>query len=252
MKCYINPSMERFRSFIEQLPDRFEQGKLIFQGRNTIRSFEVAGERITVKRFRKPSGINALTYGHLRKSKARRAFEHATELCRLKIPTPEPIGWREDYRRGIIRDTYLITRYSDFKPISEMTNAFPAPHTLPVLEGMAAFIADLHRKGVEHGDFNNGNTQWKIDEAGRCHFEVIDINRMNFRGRELTRKESLYNLRRFNCPMTAHSYILGRYGELRGWDNYYSQMDGARQYSNFVVARDHRDRLKKLIRGKKK
>lgn len=252
MKYYINPAMERFRAFVETLPTTFDQGELIFQGRNTIRSFVIGNEKITVKRFRKPSGINALLYGHLRKSKAQRAYEHGVELCRLEIPTPEPIGWREDYAGGLLRDSYLITRYSDYLPISEMTNAFPAPHTFAVVDALPAFIAELHRKGIEHHDFNNGNTQWKIDKEGVCHFEVIDINRMRFRGRELTRKESLHNLRRMNCPMTAYAYILGRYGELRGWDNYYSQMDGAHHYSEFIRKRDRRNRLKALIRGKKR
>lgn len=252
MKLYIHPAMERFRSFIEQLPDHFDRGELIFQGRNTIRAFEVAGEKITVKRFRKPSGLNALFYGHLRKSKARRAYEHAAELCRLDLPTPEPIGWREDYHRGLIRETYLITRYSDYRPISEITNTFPAGNSAQVLDAFAAFIVELHKKGVEHGDFNNGNTQWKIDHEGHCHFEVIDINRMNFRGRELTRRESLFNLRRITCPMTAYTYILGRYGELRGWDNYYTQLAGAKRLGGFIARRDRRYALKAFIKGKKR
>ncbi len=252
MKYFVNEAMARFRSFVEQLPECFDAGELIFAGRNTIRSFVVEGEHITVKRFRKPSGLNALLYGRVRKSKARRAFEHATELQRLGIPTPEPIGWREDYRGGRIRETYLITRFSDYRPISDITNAFPAPHTVEVLDAFASFVVQLHKAGVIHGDFNNGNTQWKRDDKGVYHFEVIDINRMSFRGRELTREESLYALRRFNCPMTAYAYVLGRYGELRGWDNYYSQMDGAYQYGLFVRARDRRDRVKNLVRKKRK
>ena len=251
MKLDIHPLMERFRLFVERLPELFDEGELIFQGRNTIRLFVVEGEQIAVKRFRKPSGINALCYGHLRKSKARRAYEHAVELCRLDLPTPEPIGWREDYHRGLMGASYLITRYSDYRPISEITNAFPEPHTVAVLDAFAAFIVELHKKGVEHGDFNNGNTQWKIDEEGRCHFEIIDINRMNFRGREFTRKESLFNLRRITCLMTAYTYLLGRYGELRGWDNYYTQLAGAKRLGGFIARRDQRYRLKALIKGKR-
>lgn len=250
MKYFVKPEMERFGSFIEQLPDRFDEGELIFAGRNTIRSFMVCGEHITVKRFRKPSGINAWLYGTLRKSKARRAFEHASELQRLGLPTPEPIGWREDYRAGRIRETYLVTRYSDYRPISEITNAFPAPHTVEVLDAFAAFIVRLHKAGVLHGDFNNGNTQWKADGKGGYLFEVIDINRMQFRGRELTRKESLHNLRRITCPMTAYAYLLGRYGELRGWDNYYTQLAGAERLGGFIAARDRRCRFKDLLRGR--
>lgn len=251
MKCHVKSEMERFRPFVESLPEQFDQGELIFQGRNIIRSFVVDGEHITVKRFRKPSGLNALLYGRVRKSKARRAFEHAVELQRLGIPTPEPIGWREDYLGGRIRETYLITRYSDYRPISEITNAFPEPHTPAVLDAFAAFIKQLHEAGVEHGDFNNGNTQWKADGQGGYLFEVIDINRMGFRGRPLTRKERLHNLRRITCPMTAYAYLLGRYGECCGWDNYYTQLAGARRLGDFIAARDRRTRIKRLLRGRK-
>ena len=251
MKCYINPSMERFRSFIEQLPDHFDRGELIFQGRNTIRAFEVEGEKITVKRFRKPSGLNALCYGHLRKSKARRAYEHATELCRLELPTPEPIGWREDYSGGLIRETYLITRFSDFSPISEITNAFPAGNTAQVLDAFAAFIVELHNKGVEHGDFNNGNTQWKIDDEGRCHFEVIDINRMRFHRQALSRKESLCNLQRLTCSLDAYAYILQRYAEARGWQPYETALQATKYLQRFIGQRNRRYRFKALLKGKK-
>ncbi len=244
--------MERFRPFLEELPARFGEGDLLFAGRNEIRGFCVGGERLAVKRFRKPSGLNALLYGHLRKSKARRAFEHGTELCRLGIPTPEPIGWREDYGGPWLGVSYLVTRYSDYRPISEITNAFPAPHTVPVLDAYAAFAVRLHEAGVEHEDFNNGNTQWQADGAGGYRFEVIDINRMHFRRRPLTRRESLHNLRRITCPMTAYAYVLGRYGELRGWDNYYTQLAGAHRLGGFIARRDRRYALKRLLFGRKR
>lgn len=250
MKLFVNLTMERFRPFLEELPVRFDEGELLFKGRNEIRGFRVGDERIAVKRFRKPSGLNALLYGHLRKSKARRAFEHGTELCRLGIPTPEPIGWREEYDGLLIRASYLVTRFSDYRPISEITNAFPAPHTIPVLDAYAAFAVRLHEAGVEHEDFNNGNTQWQPDGEGSYRFEVIDINRMHFRGRPLTAAESLHNLRRITCPMTAYTYVLGRYGELRGWDNYYTQLRGCKRLARFITLRDRRYALKRLLRGR--
>ncbi len=244
--------MERFRSFLEELPARFGEGELLFRGRNEIRSFMVGGEQLTVKRFRKPSGPNALLYGHLRKSKARRAFEHGMELGRRNIPTPEPIGWREDYAGCLLRESYLVTRYSDLRPISEATNAFPAPHTIPILDAFAAFAAEVHRAGIEHEDFNNGNTQWGPDDRGGYRFELIDINRMHFRPRPLTPRESLHNLRRITCPMTAYTYILGRYGELRGWDNYYTQLRGCKRLARFITLRDWRYELKRVLLRRKK
>lgn len=243
--------MRQFLHFVETLPEHFDQGKLIFQGRNTIRSFEIGGEKITVKRFSKPSGINAFIYGHLRKSKARRAYEHGVELKRRGIPTPEVIGWREDYRNGLLQVSYLITRFSDYRSLWDVNADFPAAYTIPLLDAFAAFVVQLHEKGVEHGDFNNGNNQWKEDGKGGYLFEVIDINRMHFRNRPLTRKESLHNLRRITCQMTAYAYILGRYGELRGWDNYYTQLAGAKRLGSFIAKRDRRWAIKRFLRGKK-
>ena len=42
MKIKINPKYEEMRSFIERIPDVFEQeGRCIFQGRNVIKAFLV-------------------------------------------------------------------------------------------------------------------------------------------------------------------------------------------------------------------
>lgn len=248
MKYFVHPELKQFQSFIEELPEHFDEGKMLFQGRNTIRAFEVAGQKIVVKRFGTPSGINAFIYGHLRKSKARRAFENGVELKKRAIQTPEVIGWREDYHHGLLKASYLVTRFSDYQSLWEVNQDFPAPYTIPILDAFAAFVVQLHEKGVMHGDFNNDNNQWKKDDKGSYHFEVIDINRMQFRNRPLTRKESLHNLRRITCQMTAYTYILGRYGELRGWDNYYTQLAGAKRLGSFIAKRDRRWAIKHWLR----
>lgn len=252
MKCFVHPTMERFRPFVEQLHERFDQGEAIFVGRNTIRAFTIDGERLVVKRFRSPSGINRWVYGHLRKSKAQRAFLNALHLIELGIHTPEPIAWREEYRGGSIRECYLVTRYSDYKDLKLATDAFPDPEADRVLEGFAAFIVQLHERGVAHGDFNNSNTQWRIEPDGSIRYELIDINRMRFLGRPLTRKECLHNLRRLTCPLTAYTYIMNRYGELRGWDPRYTQLDTAERLIGFIRRRDRRRAVKRLFQSKKR
>lgn len=252
MKYYVHPSMERFRPFVEQLDKLFDKGDVLFRGRNTLAAFTVEGERVVVKRFHRPSAINRLIYGRLRQSKAQRAFTNAARLIEAGIHTPEPIAWREDYRGGGMQTCYLVTRFSDYHDLKEATEAFPAPHTLPVLDGFAAFIVALHERGILHNDFNNSNTQFRVEEDGTCRYELIDINRMQFKGRPLTRKECLHNLRRLTCPLTVYAYIMHRYGELRGWNPRYTQLDTAEQLIAFIRRRDRRRRLKQLLFGKKR
>lgn len=254
MKLFIKQGMEHLRPFIESLPRLFDagEGELLFKGRNTIRAFEVAGTALAVKQFRAPSGINALLYGHLRKSKAQRAFENGARLAALAIPTPAPIAWAECYRGGRLQCSFLVTLRSTYHDLKLVTEAFPAPHTLPVLDGFAAFTAMLHEKGVMHGDFNNSNTQWFEEADGTIRFELIDINRMQFKGRPLTRRERLHNLRRLTCQLTAYTYILRSYGRLIGWHERYSQIDSAEELIRFIRKRDRKRNFKRWLKGEQK
>lgn len=254
MKHVVKEGMEAFIPFVESLPQLFEagEGELLFKGRNTIRAFEVAGESVAVKQFRAPSGINALLYGRLRKSKAQRAFENALRLEALAISTPEPIAWAECYRGGRLQCSFLVTRRSSYHDFKLVTEAFPAPHTLPILDGFAAFTAKLHEQGVMHGDFNNSNTQWLEEADGTIRFELIDINRMQFKGRPLTRGERLHNLRRLTCQLTAYTYILRSYGRLVGWHERYSQIDAAEGLIRFIRKRDRKRNVKRWLKGGEK
>ena len=73
-------------------------GELLVAGnRNTIKLFFV-DDRLTlnIKSFKKPFIINQIIYGYLRKSKAKRSFEHAKILIDKGIGTPNPIAFSEN------------------------------------------------------------------------------------------------------------------------------------------------------------
>lgn len=219
MKITVNPGMEHLRQFVRQLPELFPaSGEVLHDGRNQIRAFDIEGERLVVKRYKRPSAFNAVMYSFFRKSKARRAYEHALRLRELEIDTPEPVAWSEYRRRGLLCDSYYVSRRSDYTPLSQTTARFPAAGTLPVLEAFARFAVQLHEKGIEHRDFNHGNILWDRTPAGAYRFQLIDINRMHFDDRPLSSRACMINLRRLSCPAVAFLYILDRYAETRGWD----------------------------------
>lgn len=219
MRIHINPSTDHLRNFIERLPELFgESGEVLHKGRNTIKAFEINGERLAVKRFRRPNLIRAVIYTFFRRSKARRSYEHAMRLRALGIDSPEPVAWSEYRRRGLLCDSYYISRRSDYAPLSRTTAHFPAAGTLPVLDAFARFAAQLHEKGIEHQDFNHGNILWKHVPTAGYRFQLIDINRMRFDDRPLPPRTCMVNLRRLACPAAAFLYILDRYAETRGWN----------------------------------
>lgn len=220
MKLMLNPAWEHLHGWLARLPETFAAGgETLHDGRNTIRAFEVAGVRLAVKRYKRPNLFNTFIYSFLRKSKARRGYEHALRLRQLGFDTPEPVAWCECRRRWLLRDAYLVTLRSDCRALSEVTSRFPARDTLPVLEAFAAFAARMHERGIVHEDFNQGNVLWTYDAAAeRYRFQLIDINRMRFRQERLRPRDCMVNLRRLACPAGAFLYILDRYAEHRSWN----------------------------------
>lgn len=103
--------------------------------------------------------------------------------------------------------------------MSEFAARFPDTASRPVLDAFARFVAELHEKGIDHRDFNQGNILCGYSpEEGQWRFELIDINRMRFLDRPLTPRQCMINLRRLSCPAPAFLYILDRYAEIRGWN----------------------------------
>lgn len=248
MKITVNPGMEHLRQFVRQLPELFPvSGEVLHDGRNQIRAFDIGGERLVVKRYKRPSAFNAVMYSFFRKSKARRAYEHALRLRELGIDTPEPVAWSEYRRRGPLCDSYYVSRRSDYTPLSQTTARFPAAGTLPVLEAFARFTVQLHEKGIEHRDFNHGNILWDRTPAGAYRFQLIDINRMHFDDRPLSSRACMINLRRLSCPAVAFLYILDRYAETRGWDVDDTLLRG----TFFRLAFGRRKQLRKRFRHRK-
>ena len=219
MHIHVNTASEHLRDFAERLPELFDrEGEVLHAGRNTIKAFEAEGERLVVKRFKRPNLLRAVIYTFFRRSKARRSYEHAVRLRALGVDSPEPVAWSEYRRRGLLCDSYYVSRRSDYTPLSQTTARFPAAGTLPVLEAFARFTVQLHEKGIEHRDFNHGNILWDRTPAGAYRFQLIDINRMHFDDRPLSSRACMINLRRLSCPAVAFLYILDRYAETRGWD----------------------------------
>ena len=249
MKITVNPGMEHLRQFVRQLPELFPvSGEVLHDGRNQIRAFDIGGERLVVKRYKRPSAFNAVMYSFFRKSKARRAYEHALRLRGMGFDTPEPVAWSEYRKDGLIADTYFVSRRSELTPLPQTMRRFPAPDTLPVLEAFARFTVRLHEQGICHEDFNQTNILWEYDgAAGNYRFQLIDINRMHFDDRPLSSRACMINLRRLSCPAVAFLYILDRYAETRGWDVDDTLLRG----TFFRLAFGRRKQLRKRFRHRK-
>lgn len=249
MKFTVHPEFQHLRQFVGRLPEEFEaSGEVLHDGRNKIRAYEVSGEQIVVKRYKRPNWFNRIVYTFFRKNKAQHAYEHAIRLSELGFITPTPIAWGECRKNGLIADTYFVSGRTNSTPLSETTAHFPAPETLPVLDAFVEFVVKLHEKGVAHKDFNQTNILYNYDPETKVYlFELIDINRMKFADHPLSPNQSMITLRRLSCPAISFLYILDHYAEARRWDIDDTLLRGT--YFRLLFGR--RQQLKKRFKARK-
>lgn len=115
---------------------------MIHDGRNTVRLFEIDGQRLAVKRYGHISLLNRLLYGVLRPSKAERAYRHAIRLRALGIDTPEQVAFVEVRRRGLLDGCYFVAVHSGYRslrPVAELD--IQRPEVAAVFDALADFLS---------------------------------------------------------------------------------------------------------------
>jgi len=215
----LNPKYKNYAIILENIPDIFEQqGRVIYDKRNKIKVIEANdGKPLCVKRYHPPRGINLFVYSWgIRKPKGLRAFTYPEMLLSKGIGTPEPMAYIEQRRYGLLRHSYLITEMSPLQhTMYEVGNAKEGEYER-LAKAFGEFAAKMHNNGVLHLDFSPGNILWDVDQEG-YHFELVDINRMEFRD-EISLKEGCKNLCRLWGPKRFFMLLVAHYAAARGLD----------------------------------
>lgn len=217
MKIILHSDYVRLDPFLQRLPELFDGpdfGKVLHEGRNTVKLREEQGVRLVVKRYGAANRFNRYVYALVRHSKARRAYDHAARLRGLGIATPHEVACVEIIRRGQLCDSYFVSLYTEGLPFDRVLKTFPAPEALRIADAFAEFIAGVHACGVLHRDLNAGNVRYR-KEADGYRFELIDTNRMSFK-RKPSERECLANLRRLTHKTAPYLYICNRYAKITG------------------------------------
>ena len=169
-------SNEHLRTLAHQLQDSGmpEQTQIIYQGRNTIGVLD----GLCIKSYKRLGVIKGLIYSFFRLPKAERAYFAAERLRELGIDTPAPRVLVICNKGGRVNRSYYVCDYYDgWETLRgvEKRSDFKA-----LAVALAAFMKDIHSKGVLLKDFSQGNVLFRKDGEGNFHFAVVDINRIRF------------------------------------------------------------------------
>ena len=210
------PEYAHLTSFLQQLPDRFAEGELVYEGRNVVRRFVVEGQTLMVKRFKKVNAIQQIIYTFFRPTKAARAFRFAKIFRERGINTPREIAYMEQKEKGLFSIGWLVTEEVEGREthldLREVKNYDPA-----LAIAVAKQIVKMHQAGILHGDLNLSNFL-NTKKADGYHFQMIDINRSKILDGEPTREQCLKNMVRITHRRDLYEFIVRAYAKERGWD----------------------------------
>lgn len=178
MKIILNPKYEKLRSYLVHLDEHFEkEGCEMHAGRNVIRSLQVGGLALCVKRFAPPTLRRKVQQLLFKKSKGKLAYLSPLLLRERGFESPESVAFVR-YRHGLWRTTtYFVSLLSTYRYNMQTLFDEPLEVQREVTAQFARFAAHLHEDGFMHRDFSSTNVLY--DKVGeRYHFSLVDTNSM--------------------------------------------------------------------------
>lgn len=214
MNCTISPDFAAHKEFIMNLPKAFScSGETLYEGRNVVKAFSSNGVQLVVKRFKRPNIVQAVTYTFFKKSKAERAYLFGRMIRERGFNTPKEVAFIEIKRNGLLQDSYFVATSCTLPPLSKLIRRPDFDRN--VAAQLGRYVAELHEKGVLHGDLNLSNILYDRASDGSCTFWLIDTNRSVFK--QPTRNDCLENLKRLTHERPLLEHIVRNYAAARGW-----------------------------------
>lgn len=239
----IHPAYSQAKDFIETLPSVFDTaGKLVYQGRNAVRSFDTPWGEWMVKAFKKPHLIQRIAYTFWRPSKPQRAFKYAQRLLQMGIPTPEGIAYIEIKEGGLFSKGYFVSAALHDPSLYDVLNR-TENFDRRLADCVADFVVDMHVKGFLHGDLNLSNILYHPLPTGGYRFSVIDTNRSTFNP-NASPAECIDRLKRLTHRRDLLNYLVGVYARKRNWDEAATVHEVNRQLVRFETKKKWLHKLK--------
>lgn len=216
IKLHIKHEFLGLEYFMRSLPECYDHiGELVYSGRNEVRVVSIAGQVMAIKYFKRMTLANRFIYATVRKSKAKRAFEHTEWLLRQGISSPENVAYVNLYKACMLRKAFYVSLFTDYQPLKNLL-VQPLSESEEGLKAFARFTYKLHKLGVYHFDYSNNNVLYKVMD-GKYDFSLIDNNRM--KKSSYSFRKGMKNLNRMAIPVEGLGIVAGEYARVAGVDD---------------------------------
>ena len=237
----INPRYSFLSQYIEQIPNKFESlTEILYKDRNVIKADQVANVKLVIKSFHRNYLTNRIRYSFFHPSKAKRAYNNGLELIQRGFLTPDPIAFIERFKYGLLDESFFVCVRTEFTKL-EFHFATGGEQ---LMKDLAGFTFNLHKSGIYHLDYSNGNILCK-KENGQYQFSLIDNNRMKFG--KFSYRHRLENFRLLGLSHEHLVIVAREYARLEGRDKEEAVEHVIRSERKHSERRKLRKRLKKTI-----
>lgn len=215
----IHPEYSSEKEYISSIPLLFEkgEGKVIYKGRNELRSFAHNGKEYIVKSYRRPNFINRFVYGIFRPSKAKRSYDNALHLLEVGVGTPFPVAYINIRRCLLFDKSYFISLKSKCTHVYNQLFEREFQEEDEVLKEIGRVTATLHNNNLAHLDYGRGNILFE-KVGDKIMIELVDLNRMYFG--PLDMEKGCKNLERLPCTPRMHQNLAAEYAKGRNFNPY--------------------------------
>ena len=146
-------------ALVRSLDDRMQAGQILKNGKTCFVSRIVwNGHDVVVKRYNHKGFWHSLRHT-LKSSRARRSWLNARRLRWLKVLTPKPLAYIEQYRGPLLWQSYFIAEFVPGPQIREilLSEKTPDAQKQRVHDRVLHVLKVMAEHGISHGDMKHTN-----------------------------------------------------------------------------------------------
>jgi len=150
---------EPMQEFVRRVDALMEQGQVLKRDHASFVSrVRWNGHDLVVKRYNHRGLWHSLRHT-IKGSRARRNWRNAHRLLSLKIVTPEPLAYLEEYRRALLWQSYLVTRFVAGSRVRDVLRdeTAGAAEKKGINDQVLTLLRVMAEHGISHGDMKHSN-----------------------------------------------------------------------------------------------
>jgi tRNA A-37 threonylcarbamoyl transferase component Bud32 len=152
-------SQTQITGFIEKLDNLMKEGQILKHGNTCYVSHLTWNNKdVVVKRYNHKGFIHSLRHT-IKKSRARRGWQHGHRLVMLDIATPKPLAYVEQFKFKLVWKSYLVTEYIKGQKLYDFlnkNNTTQEQHQF-INKQIKELLDELEKNYITHGDLKHTN-----------------------------------------------------------------------------------------------